>query len=61
MAQVAPVRERGLKSNEYALFDKGWGRSRKGAWIEMQALADGLGITVRRSRKGAWIEMLQTP
>ena len=36
LQDVAPVRERGLKSGENAKNDtRGAGRSRKGAWIEM--------------------------
>ena len=32
-------------------------RSRKGAWIEMQAVQSNSSPTIGRSRKGAWIEI----
>ena len=56
---VAPVRERGLKCNnrgrELSLTQS---RSRKGAWIEMQAVKSNSSPTIGRSRKGAWIEIV---
>ena len=57
-ACVAPVRERGLKSCGQCLgcrLDKG--RSREGAWIEIQGIIKGLNEDARRSREGAWIEI----
>ena len=55
--QVAPVRERGLKSEKRRLPARAIGRSREGAWIEIcyyswHKLGRG-----RRSREGAWIEI----
>ena len=58
MNKVAPVRERGLKyaCNEQPIDENG--RSRKGAWIEIQiSLNENLG-KYSRSRKGAWIEIV---
>ena len=54
---VAPVRERGLKSNLEVRAEPFRGRSRKGAWIEIAALAYKQIETEGRSRKGAWIEI----
>ena len=55
--QVAPVRERGLKSLLVAFLVIGLRRSRKGAWIEMFGVTTILGSAGCRSRKGAWIEI----
>ena len=58
MKKVAPVRERGLKCSP--TIEKLWpyGRSRKGAWIEMIIYHMNKLETEGRSRKGAWIEIL---
>ena len=56
---VAPVRERGLK---YCLCYCEWcihpGRSREGAWIEIELHLDDIRPYLGRSREGAWIEIL---
>ena len=56
---VAPVRERGLKYFDGAgQTGRSIGRSREGAWIEIeQSLVKG-NWDKGRSREGAWIEML---
>mgnify|MGYP004496112431 CR=1 FL=1 len=57
--EVAPVRERGLKScNEYH-HERRARRSRKGAWIEIGTFNNVSVNCLRRSRKGAWIEISQ--
>ena len=56
--EVAPVRERGLKSCGTGFFCiHAGGRSRKGAWIEMLVSVRQAKIFDGRSRKGAWIEI----
>ena len=55
---VAPARERGLKS--YSLNtnqDKGYCRSREGAWIEITCGYHHACFLICRSREGAWIEI----
>ena len=56
---VAPVRERGLK---YCLCYCEWcihpGRSREGAWIEIELHLDDIRPYLGRSREGAWIEII---
>ena len=59
---VAPVRERGLK---YCLCYCEWcihpGRSREGAWIEIELHLDDIRPYLGRSREGAWIEINAPP
>ena len=54
---VAPARERGLKykGDSIIYFDNG--RSRKGAWIEIDDVNGFRHAVAGRSRKGAWIEI----
>ena len=55
---VAPVRERGLKSYDMPLVQGAdIGRSRKGAWIEINDSGEQATGNTCRSRKGAWIEI----
>ena len=54
---VAPVRERGLKSNIIRKPTKTQSRSREGAWIEIMVMNKSTLQALRRSREGAWIEM----
>ena len=55
--QVAPVRERGLKLLCFAGQAETFGRSRKGAWIEIVVAPSVSDSVPSRSRKGAWIEI----
>ena len=55
---VAPARERGLKWRAERWRTAPQGRSREGAWIEIQGIIKGLNEDARRSREGAWIEIL---
>ena len=56
--QVAPVRERGLKwSISQYTMQVTFGRSRKGAWIEISSNEEWDKVKSCRSRKGAWIEI----
>ena len=56
--QVAPARERGLKSYDMPLVQGAdIGRSREGAWIEIVAVDKSKVGDCGRSREGAWIEM----
>ena len=55
--EVAPVRERGLKSGDTFTLNPVECRSRKGAWIEIDAAAAAWRKPFSRSRKGAWIEI----
>ena len=55
---VAPARERGLKSAEAEKAeDAKNGRSREGAWIEIDRLSGVTEDVLSRSREGAWIEI----
>ena len=54
---VAPVRERGLKSDDVVALFEFDGRSREGAWIEIYAETVLNCPTNCRSREGAWIEI----
>ena len=55
---VAPARERGLKyERRIASQASSHGRSREGAWIEINTLSHSLLLSIGRSREGAWIEM----
>ena len=58
MTLVAPARERGLKFDQWEKKTQ-WliGRSREGAWIEINSAVYSLLIAQRRSREGAWIEI----
>ena len=51
------MRERGLKyiSTDSSCYH--YGRSREGAWIEIDATIGLPSASIRRSREGAWIEM----
>ena len=54
---VAPARERGLKYEALKEIFRTYGRSREGAWIEIE-LGDYMENYNRcRSREGAWIEI----
>ena len=55
--RVAPVRERGLKLLLAALLRLLIGRSREGAWIEINVTAPTTLKPYGRSREGAWIEI----
>ena len=56
---VAPARERGLKSKKFRLMVIALlGRSREGAWIEIYIINMPLRTSESRSREGAWIEIL---
>ena len=54
---VAPVRERGLKWQRYYGMGRTWGRSREGAWIEINPDRIYKAEVYGRSREGAWIEI----
>ena len=57
-ANVAPLGERGLKSNvEDFDAEIGEGRSPWGAWIEIRTAYFSLSCTIGRSPWGAWIEI----
>ena len=46
-----------MKYHLLKIFGLGIGRSRKGAWIEINLHRDYRNTPLGRSRKGAWIEM----
>ena len=54
---VAPARERGLKFGGVAFVTVIYGRSREGAWIEIDAALNSIINVICRSREGAWIEI----
>ena len=55
---VAPVRERGLKSlSVHEVVPVSYGRSREGAWIEINYSPHIIKNGPCRSREGAWIEI----
>ena len=54
---VAPARERGLKSADVMERCGEVGRSREGAWIEIQNVQRVNAPGRSRSREGAWIEI----
>ena len=54
---VAPARERGLKFYAMYCANTRTGRSRKGAWIEIEYSRRITLTDFCRSRKGAWIEI----
>ena len=56
--EVAPARERGLKSCNKCCSDFARSRSREGAWIEIVTLAIYGCLLLGRSREGAWIEII---
>ena len=55
--KVAPVRERGLKSDTVDEVPVALSRSRKGAWIEILEDMNVGQLQKCRSRKVAWIEI----
>ena len=57
--QVAPARERGLKSQTSGTTDVSPRRSREGAWIEISSAFNLRKNSQSRSREGAWIEIGQ--
>ena len=54
---VAPVRERGLKYRCWCFCVLHFGRSREGAWIEIEKAVNAPDEESCRSREGAWIEI----
>ena len=58
--QVAPVRERGLKSFGFHFLHRLRRRSSEGAWIEIFDKCCQLTDSLSRSREGAWIEIRNT-
>ena len=60
LSKVAPARERGLKSIIVTAAQAlKLGRSRKGAWIEIDTSIFAAVFIGGRSRKGAWIEIIR--